>query len=75
MFHIAQMEKRVEQAAAATRSQPRMLIKTSTPRGSTTAFPAEPSAELQPAPLAVAFAFAPLEKKGAHQRFALARGN
>ncbi|KAK9918383.1 hypothetical protein WJX75_003667 [Coccomyxa subellipsoidea] len=70
----ALMEKRVEQAAAATRSLPRMLIKTSAPRGSTTAFPAEPSAELQPAPLAVAFAFAPLEKKGAHQRFALARG-
>ena len=74
------MEKRAALAAATTRAQPRLLLETAAPRRSTAAFPSvtggnvEEPRTLETAPLAVAFAFAPLKKRGVKPGFALARG-
>ncbi len=74
-----QLEKRKAQTAVAMRAQPRLLLETGAARRGAAAFPSADAAlidgrALEPAPLAVALAFAPLEKRGAQQRFVLARG-
>lgn len=73
-----QKEKRKAQTAAAVQVQPRLLLETGgSRRGASASFRSASLDEmraLEPAPLAVAFAFVPLEKRGAQQGLALARG-